>query len=877
MKTNKIKFVILSLLISFSFLLPGYSFAQSENTEVDLLRNRESEENFKLQRQQWIEQMHRTEPNINWRIIDNATRQSKHEIRQKNIEEMLRSGNYLIQSDENVAGGFLTGSWIEKGSNNLAGRIHTADIDFDNEIIYAASSGGNIWKGGLDGTNWQCLNNGIQFSNIRKVKYFSFNGTNRIFVLENSKAYYSDNDGLIWNIAKGTDEVTKTGSFQQAAIANGDSTGIYLIGGTWDYNNYQYNTEVYLSKDYGENFQKFFSTSVIPELCDIWAPQSKSNNIYMLNKDTLLSIDLSGKVSNIGFLQIQQSIDNFDRFYLRGSFTAGKSKFYTFLHNQTSNIYIINSSTDGGYTWNSAGSLDFGVFEQNSISVSADNPNTLFYGGVEAFRSTDGGASWNKINNWFDYYGNIKTLLHADIPGIVPLANPFGDEIILVGTDGGLYISYDHLKTVQNLSLSGLNVSQYYSVYTNRQDYNKIYAGSQDQGLQRCLTDTAGKAVSFEQVISGDYGHLASADSGKSVWSVYPGFAQLYTDFDKQNTNRVAWDFRDKTGLWLPPLIEDPKDPQSAYIASGGDGKGSQNVWHLDGSSGSINSLMMPYNFNPSNNGDLVSAMRFSSLNNNYFYTLTSQGHFFSSTNAGNDWTMCQNFTGPQAHYFYGSSIEASAKTLGTLYIAGSGYSNPGVYMSTDNGVSFTPLDSGFPKTMIYKIAVSPDDKYIFAATEVGPYVYVASRNRWFDMSGTNTPDQTYWSVEYLDAIKTARFVTYGRGIWDFKISSFNDKPLLVNDENNTATAIKITAYPNPVGTQTNIAVEMPQTAAGTLRIYDLSGKIVAELFTGKFAKGTNSFTWDGRTDNGTNLSTGYYMCVVSSMGRANYVKLEKK
>ena len=38
---------------------------------------------------------------------------------------------------------------------------------------------------------------------------------------------------------------------------------------------------------------------------------------------------------------------------------------------------------------------------------------------------------------------------------------------------------------------------------------------------------------------------------------------------------------------------------------------------------------------------------------------------------------------------------------------------------------------------------------------------------------GVSAPDQTYWSVEYIDEINTARFGTYGRGIWDFVIDEF--------------------------------------------------------------------------------------------------------
>ena len=49
-----------------------------------------------------------------------------------------------------------------------------------------------------------------------------------------------------------------------------------------------------------------------------------------------------------------------------------------------------------------------------------------------------------------------------------------------------------------------------------------------------------------------------------------------------------------------------------------------------------------------------------------------------------------------------------------------------------------------------------------------------------------SAPDQTYWSVDFIPEINTARFGTYGRGIWDFVLDEnydliFGD----VNQDNN--------------------------------------------------------------------------------------------
>ena len=222
------------------------------------------------------------------------------------------------------------------------------------------------------------------------------------------------------------------------------------------------------------------------------------------------------------------------------------------------------------------------------------------------------------------------------------------------------------------------------------------------------------------------------------------------------------------------------------------------------------------------------------------------------------------------ANYLYGSHIVPSAKTPDKIYIAGSGYSNPGVYQSYDNGQSFTPIDSGLPKTMIYEIAVTPDDRYIFAATEIGPYVYIASQNCWFDMAGLNAPDQTYWSVEYLPGIQTARFGTYGRGIWDFKINSSTN----VIDELVVSQKLTLSVNPNPVNNNSIIYVESNTEQNCTIRIFDFEGKHIKLIYEGKLEKGLNQFNWNGCSNSGKKLTSGTYICVASSMGISNFCKL---
>jgi len=210
--------------------------------------------------------------------------------------------------------------------------------------------------------------------------------------------------------------------------------------------------------------------------------------------------------------------------------------------------------------------------------------------------------------------------------------------------------------------------------------------------------------------------------------------------------------------------MEDPYDPNKVYLGGGGS-NGGHHIFHLSYQNSNISFNEESYNFNGK-----ISAMAYSPIDNNYRYLITENGTFYYSDNNGLSWNQNASFDGPNAHYFYGSSIWASKSVPGKVIISGSGYSNPAVYVSFDHGESFEAMDNGLPNTLVFKVVGTDEDDYYFAASELGPYVYISEDDNWVDLSGVNAPDQTYWSVEYIPSLNTARFGTYGRGIWDFVI-----------------------------------------------------------------------------------------------------------
>jgi hypothetical protein len=329
--------------------------------------------------------------------------------------------------------------------------------------------------------------------------------------------------------------------------------------------------------------------------------------------------------------------------------------------------------------------------------------------------------------------------------------------------------------------MSGLGVSQYYSSYSQRFSPYAIFAGSQDQGLQKSIPDNQnmGGVQNFEQIISGDYGHLVSGDNGVSIWTNYPGFTIYYPDIANSNAS-VSLDFPGSGYLWIAPLMEHPHSSEKVILGGGGINGGNHLV-ELTISGNQIVYDEQEYSFSGT-----VSAMGYSPIDPSYRYVLTQNGKFYYSSDGGDNWTITSSFTGPESHYFYGSTIWASQQELGKVFIGGSGYSNAPVYVSENHGQTFAEMDNGLPNTLVFQLAGTLDDNLLFAATEIGPYGYSRHEDEWFLLSGLSAPDQTYWTVDYIPEINTTRFGTYGRGIWDFVLDE-NYNIILgdVNADNN--------------------------------------------------------------------------------------------
>jgi len=234
-----------------------------------------------------------------------------------------------------------------------------------------------------------------------------------------------------------------------------------------------------------------------------------------------------------------------------------------------------------------------------------------------------------------------------------------------------------------------------------------------------------------------------------------------------------------------------------------------------------------PYNFRVNSNDSTsgISAIGISHLSSTLMYVAAEDGTFFYSSDAGSTWNKTSGFPGVAGNWLYGACVLPGATSINTVYYAGSGYSNPPVYVSRNHGVSFTPMSTGLPPTLVNNMAIVGNDSLIFAATEAGPYVYVTSHNHWYSLADGNIPTQNWRSVEYIPAINTVRYSTYGRGIWDLKLNG----PPITKVAPSPITSSDVKIAPNPVKSGAPLTLFSADQQNIHLTIYTMEGRVVLD------------------------------------------------
>ena len=691
---------------------------------------------YKQRRKDFHASRHRAPPDVDWKAVEHA--------------------NGLAQTERRNAlapmAAALGSRWTERGSDNVAGRMHVAVPSPDGSQVYAGSSLGGVWRGAPDGSGWTPLGDNLYGGAHWLAVVPGANPGDEDVMLaatDGGAIHRSDDAGLTWTVPAGLPATV--GVRRVLVPADGTHTILALVrwweGGTL-------RNAIYRSTDRGSSFTKVLGMNTW--WGDVWTPRDGAGPLYALKQDTLqVSNDGGDTWTVVGTLPIASE---------GGELTgceAGAPRLWAVVESGGRKLY---RSDDGGQGW--AFVTDVSDY-WGSLSASIIDPDLFAWGGVEVHVTRDAGTSFDIVNPWWEYYGNEADRLHADVPGIDVVPDGSGGETWYVSTDGGLFESDDGLQSVSNLSLTGLRTSQYYTTHTSTANPDHVLAGAQDQGYQRAgQPPVGGTTLSFTQLISGDYGHLTSSDGDHGwVYSVYPGFVLVQQGETNPSLQQLDFPVGANAYGWMPTVVADPNlDTRFFFCAD--------TLWRYAKHAvlPSWTKLQWSTQDFAVSGGEYLTALAFAPLAASRAYAATTHGRLWWSDDHGQNWTQSTS-TGPGSHYFYGTAIVASGLDVDTVYVGGSGYGSPAVYRSTDGGVSFQAWGQGLPSTLVYCLAESPDGSgEMFCGTETSAYRRAPGDAAWTDITENDAPVTIYWSVESVPALDAVRFGTYGRGIWDYSV-----------------------------------------------------------------------------------------------------------
>lgn len=788
----------------------------------------------KEERSRWLEIMHQSKPGTDWRTIEYERRYELSSTHKNRLH--LRSE----PQQESWADGRLMGNWFERGSSNQAGSVDEVVFDVENGSLFLLSAGGSLWKGQMNGDNWTVVNDDLTFD-ASFLKIIRRSSEKRLIAFISRMPHYSDDLGVSWKRSTGIEYQSQWGTFKDPIMVNDARQTIFVLSKT----DYWEPVKLHQSQQDGATFKHLATFPAWDmEGLALFHPTGSASGFLMEKTNTgkakIFRLQAGQPVlTPIGDTTL--SLGN-ARANLAGIVNDSIQIFYAFSEQEEGKIKLFQSK-DLGTTWSYLSDLPELPWRESGIYASALYPSTLFLGAVNCYVSRDGGKKWKAVNQWWEYYDSPSSKLHADIMNFAECRGQDNQPFHLISNHGGLYISRDNMVSVENLSLTGLNVGQYYSVRTHPEDSSHVFAGSQDQGLQFSsgLLAMEGPA-SFDQWIEGDYGHLAFTDKGQVLWAVYPG-GTIYI-FD----NRIPSDPKNlvyslpvaNEVVWMPPIVSYPSvlEPNSNTVLMAGGSADSNDegsfIVTLEYAKGGVAAKNLPFDFKKESGGGVVSALATSPLNPEHLFAATTNGRFFFSKDSGKNWEQNLNFI-PDGHYLYGQVILASSLEQGRIWLGGSGYSNPAVYLSEDGGRQFVAFTQGLPPTLVLDLDTDEMETMIFAATEAGPFVYLKEADKWFELTGSSAPAQAYWSVEYIPSLRTARFGTYGRGIWDFHI----DQIVSSNQNKAVPLSMQIKAFPNPCSRW--VTLNWPATEPGDWQIilWSLAGNNMANWTYSAAQKGT--------------------------------------
>lgn len=804
-------------------------------------------------------------------------------IYEKQFYEMNSSGNNFTAESKRWENYFegklknlnnpdykLASNWINLGPNSIdsfGGRMTAHAFDPANpEIIWAGSSTGGIWKSTNGGLFWESTTNELPSMTISDIE-INPNDRNVMLCATGNDRFLSitmgpgvgllksTDRGLTWNITGFSYQLFQNISISKVTWKPGSMDSVYMAAsnGLW------------LSTDAGSNWQQLLggrAASIIinKNNTNIMYTLLRANGLYRTTDGGANWSLLTGGLptgSSIGLSSISISESN------------PQILFASFSDVSTFGSLGLFKSTNGGDSWSVITNAPNVLCQPNVpsscqgwyvnlVSISPFDPDLIFYGGVQFWRSTNGGANWIQIDVFGSGGLNFTGRTYVDQWDIA--YHPTNNDIIYVFNDGGVQKS-ENRGVWWNKFNNNLVTAQIHRIASSSLDTNLIIGGFQDHGLQKM--NNSGGNTFWKRWSDNDGTNVIIDPQNNNIF-----YGDFFLGTHKKSTNgglspQTTFNIQNgitETGALIAPLIMHPDSSKILYTAS--------NTKIYKTTNGGI-----PW-FSVANIPNVIN-LAIDKINPAVIYGHSYTNNTWSvwrSTDYGVNWSEINNSTIPTWRV---TDLETDPSNSGVIYATrnSSQLNQDHIKRSTDFGVTWENITNDLPDIFVYAVAVSPlTASHLYIATDLGVYASTNSGANWFEFNDGLPIVRTY-DIHYHPMDRTIRIATIGRGVW--KTKALDETIGIPGNTNEIPKNFKLFQnYPNPFNPETIIKYELSGEVNVRINIYNSSGQNVNELFNGRESAGEHSIKWKAVNKYGMPMPAGVYFLKLAAGSYSKTIKM---
>jgi photosystem II stability/assembly factor-like uncharacterized protein len=667
--------------------------------------------------------------------------------------------------------------WSAIGPANIGGRTLCLAIRPGNpNVLFAGSASGGLWRsttGGVGAAAWTYVDTGYPVLGVSTIALDP--GNPDVMYIGTGEAYDHDN-------SIGGDVVRTTrGSYGVGILKSTDGGASWSPSLDWSY---EQSRGVWMIQVHPLNHAILFAatTEGVYRSTDAGATWTLVNPVVMAmdvrihptNPDIVFAAH--GNFASAGF-GIYRSTDGGGTWTrlttgLPASWT-GKTGL-AIAPGAPDTIYasIADSDTgrglyksiDGGDTWvqiNPSGYQEYQGWYSHYVVVSPFDPQTLFTGGIEVYRSTNGGATLDVRTDWQSVYfgtsppqGPIGGPGYAHADQHFAVWHPTDPNTIYFTSDGGIFKSTDLGVTFQSL-IGGYQTTQFYNGFSNSGANAALAMG----GLQDNFPAIYDGTTSWRRVIGGDgtWTAINPTDDATMFASTQNLAVQRSRDGGARWTSIAPPTASDDVTAFAAPYVLAPSKPAVLYAGrtrvyrSGNEGSGwtaTNGGLRLDG-------------------GNPVLALAISKTNDAVVYAgtapLAGRAHLYRTRNSGATWT---DITGSLPDR-YPSDIAVDPADDRQVFVTFLGFGTSHVFRSIDSGDTWIDIGAGLPDIPTSAIEVDPVHPFVlYLGTDLGIFVSANLGTSWHPFM-RGMPQAMVNDLKVFAPGGVLRAATHGNGAWE--------------------------------------------------------------------------------------------------------------